>query len=232
MASHKVKSHSSHNETTSRGAKKPPGKRTRPASQNGRQEDELNHARLVEFLSQMLAVEKGGVMLYEKALNDLWDEDLRDQLQGFLEQTRRHVVLCEEMLEQAGGSAAEGSPAAKAAEEKAEGLISVEVPQDLTDFNNIENLVLAETKDSWNWERLGELAKKIKNRELRSTINSAVREVARQERKHLSWSSDTLTELGQQMLMADREHHDEGYEDEVAEGRRNLRLKSDVKRIR
>jgi rubrerythrin len=165
----------------------------------------------------MLAVEKGGVMLYEKALNELSDDDLRDQLEEFLEQTRRHVELCEEMLEQAGGSGTESSPAAQAAEEKAEGLLAVEVPQELIDFNNIENLVLAETKDNWNWERLAELAKKIKDRELRSTINSAVREVARQERKHLGWNSDTLTKLGQQMLTENPEKDQEEYEDEEAE---------------
>jgi rubrerythrin len=128
------------------------------SQKNGRRTShEPNHSRMVEFLSQMLAVEKGGVMLYEKALHELSDEALRDQLEEFLEQTKRHVELCEEMLEQAGGSADESSPAAEAAEKKAEGLMSVEVPGELVDFNNIENLVLAETKDNWNWERLADL---------------------------------------------------------------------------
>src|SRR5689334_17658669 len=92
---------------------------------------ELDTGKMQEFLSQMLAVEKGGVMLYEKALEELSHEDLREELEEFLEQTRRHVELCEEMLEQAGGSAQENSPAAQAAEEKANGLISVEVPEEM-----------------------------------------------------------------------------------------------------
>jgi rubrerythrin len=162
---------------------------------------ELDNAKVVEFLSQMLAVEKGGVMLYEKALEQLADPDLRDQLEEFLEQTRRHVELCEDMLEQAGGSGQEDSPAAQAAEAKAKGLISVDVPEEMADFNNIENLVLAETKDNWNWEMLAEVSRSIKDRELRSTISRAVREVSRQERKHVDWNTSTLSRLAREMLM-------------------------------
>jgi rubrerythrin len=168
----------------------------------------------MEFLSQMLAVEKGGVMLYEKALNELSHHALHDDLEEFLEQTRRHVELCEEMLEQAGGSPDESSPAADAAEEKAEGLISVEVPEEMTDFNNIENLVLGETKDNWNWEMLGELSGSIRDRELRSAISRAVKEVAKQERRHVDWNRETLSELGREMLTG----HDEGEEETEGEG--------------
>jgi rubrerythrin len=221
MASHKSKSSFSRNKTSSRGAtRKSDGRMAKSASQkNGRRTSHgPNHSRMVEFLSQMLAVEKGGVMLYEKALRELSDEALRDQLEEFLEQTKRHVELCEEMLEQAGGSADESSPAAEAAEKKAEGLMSVEVPEELVDFNNIENLVLAETKDNWNWECLAELSKNIKDRELRSTISGAVREVARQERKHVDWNSSTLTGLGNQMMM-EKDEGEEGYQNDEAEER-------------
>ncbi len=175
---------------------------TAARSRNGaaRQTEQLNHTKMIEFLSGMLAVEKGGVTLYEKALNDLMDEDLREQLDEFLEQTRRHVELCEEMLERAGGSAAESTPTAEAAEAKASGLMSVEVPREMTDFNNIQNLVLAETVDNWNWDRLSEMSKMVKDRELRSAIGRAVREVARQERRHVDWNTRTLAEIARQML--------------------------------
>ena len=181
---------------------------------------ELDSGKLIEFLSQMLAVEKGGVMLYEKTLDELSNEDLREELEEFLEQTHRHVELCEEMLEQAGGSADESSPAADAAQEKAEGLISVEVPEEMSDFNNIENLVLAETKDNWNWEMLTEISKSIKDRELRSAISRAVKEVAKQERRHVDWNSETLSELGREMLSGNEgeeetEEEGEGTEEEA-----------------
>jgi rubrerythrin len=188
-------------------------------SRNGAiRQPELDSGKLIEFLSQMLAVEKGGVMLYEKALNELTDQDLREDLEEFLEQTHRHVELCEEMLEQAGGSPGESSPAADAAQEKAEGLISVDVPEEMTDFNNIENLVLAETKDNWNWEMLAEISKSVKDRELRSSISRAVKEVARQERTHVDWNSETLSELGREMLSGhegEEEAEEEGMEEEA-----------------
>jgi rubrerythrin len=160
-------------------------------------------------------------MLYEKALEELSNEDLRDDLEEFLEQTRRHVELCEEMLDHAGARAEESTPASEAAEAKAKGLISVEVPEEMNDLNNIENLVLAETKDNWNWEMLNEISKSIKDRELRSTISRAVKEVSRQERRHVDWNTGTLSELAREMLKQYPEEDEEGEEEgeDMEEGR-------------
>ena len=113
---------------------------------------------LKDFLSEMLAVEKGGVKLYEKALSELEHPELEQKLTDFLRQTERHVELCTEMLEAAAGDPNYQSPGAEAADHKAEGLLSTQVPAELTDLNNIENLVLAETKDHWDWEMLASVA--------------------------------------------------------------------------
>src|SRR5438132_1401397 len=67
----------------------------------------LNQEWFRTFLSEMLAVERGGVQLYEKALEQLTHDDLRPKLEQFHQQTERHVELCEEMLNTAG--AEEGS---------------------------------------------------------------------------------------------------------------------------
>jgi rubrerythrin len=160
---------------------------------------EPNAEWLKDFLSEMLAVERGGVKLYETALSELSHEDLRDRLEEFLEETMRHVELCEEMVDAAGGDPDEMSPGAEAAQAKAEGLLSVEVPEQLADINNIENLVLAETKDHWDWEMLSETVKLIRDRDLKAVITAAVREAGKQERDHLTWNSETLTELAQEM---------------------------------
>ena len=215
--------------TSSRGMSRKNGRASEPSAKsarNGRSsgsrsgsrgQSELDTGKLVEFLSQMLAVEQGGVNLYEKALNELSHDELREDLEEFLEQTHRHVELCEEMLEAAGASSDESSPAAEAAQAKAEGLISVDVPPEMADFNNIENLVLAETKDNWNWETLAEMSKSIEARELRSVISRAVKEVSKQECKHVDWNTDTLSSLAQEMLMA---QEGEGEEEEYEEERR------------
>jgi rubrerythrin len=191
-----------------------PAGASRAGSHNGHG-FEPNPAWLKDFLSEMLAVEHGGVMFYEKALNELSHEDLRDRLEEFLEETRHHVELCEEMLDAAGGDPDEMSPGAKAAQAKAEGLIAAEVPEALADFSNIENLVLGETKDHWNWEMLSETAKLIEDRELKSVITAAVREAAKQEQDHLTWNSETLTELAREMARKSAdETMEEGEEEE------------------
>jgi rubrerythrin len=169
----------------------------------------------------MLAVEHGGVELYEKALEELEHDDLRSKLEQFHQQTQRHVELCEEMLNGAGGSEDEMSPAAEAAEHKAQGLLTAEVPEEMKDINNIENLVLAETKDHWNWELLGSLMDQIEDRDLKKSVSRAVREVRKQENDHVTWAQKMLTRLATETArkMPEMEEGEaEGEEDEEQAG--------------
>jgi rubrerythrin len=176
---------------------------------------QLNQDWLKQFFSEMLAVERGGVQLYEKALDELMHDDLRSRLEQYHEQTQRHVELCEEMLNAAGGNEDKMSPAAQAAEHKAQGLLSAEVPEEMKDINNIENLVLAETKDHWNWELLGSMMERIEERELKKVVSRAVREVRKQENDHLTWNQKMLTRLATEA--AQREPEMEETEDESDE---------------
>jgi len=156
---------------------------------------------LRNFLSEMLAVEKGGVKLYEKALSELDHSELEDKLTEFLNQTHRHVELCTSMIEAVDADAEFQSPGAQAAEHKAEGLISAKVPPEMQDLNNIENLVLAETKDHWNWETLASIAPKIGDPELKRAATKAISEVRRQEKTHLDWNEKTLSKLAMESAM-------------------------------
>jgi rubrerythrin len=177
---------------------------------------------LKNFFSEMLAVERGGVQLYQRALDELTHEGLRPKLEDFHGETERHVEMCEEMLEAAGGDEGDASPGAEAAQHKAEGLLTAEVPDEMADINNIENLVLAETKDHWNWETLASLVSKLENGELKKIVSRAVREVRRQEKNHLGWAEKTLTQLAfeaaQQTEQSDQERSaDETAQDQEAE---------------
>src|SRR5579883_2392909 len=171
---------------------------------------------LKEFFSEMLAVEQGGVELKE-----LTHDDLRPKLEQFREQTQQHVELCQEMLNAAGGGEGEKSPSAEAAEHKARGLLSTEVPDNLKDINNLENLLLAETKDHWNWELLGSLMDQIEGRDLKKVVSRAVREVRRQENQHLSWNQKMLTRLATETAhrepQTDERSEPEDQEEESAE---------------
>jgi hypothetical protein len=187
------------------------------ASGHNRRGGSINAQWLKDFLSEMLAVEKGGVKLYERALSDLQHSEYEDKLNEFLRQTERHVELCTEMLQAAADDADYMSPGAQAAEHKAEGLISTEVPPQMMDLNNIENLVLAETKDQWNWDTLDSISSKIEDDEMKRMVVKAVREVRKQEKLHLDWNEQTLTKLA--MESATRAESEEiGADAEEAEG--------------
>jgi rubrerythrin len=190
-------------------------------SSRSRSRAHLNHEWLMNFMSEMLAVEQGGVELYEKALDDLEHDDLREKLEQFHEQTQHHVELCEEMIQAAGGDSDSRSPGAEAAEHKAKGLMSAEVPKEMADINNIENLVLAETKDHWNWETLSSVMNEIEDRDLKKVVTRAVREVQRQERDHLNWTQKTLSKLASEEAHREEEmgeaEEDEGDYEEARE---------------
>jgi rubrerythrin len=174
---------------------------------------------LSDFFSEMLAVEEGGEKLYAKALEELQHEDFRATLEEFHEETQRHIELVREMMQVAGVAESHKSPTAEAAEQKAEGLLSVEVADHLKDLNNIENLVLAETKDHWDWELLRSVVSRIEDADTRDVTRDAVAEVFKQEREHLQWNQDTLTELA----MESAEQEEAGAEDgeKASESRRN-----------
>jgi rubrerythrin len=175
----------------------------------------LSDSWLKDFLSEMLAVEQGGEKLYDKAISELQHDKLRDKLEEFREETQRHAELVQEMMEVAGVESDYVSPGAEAAEHKAEGLLSTEVEEALQDLNNIENLVLAETKDHWNWEMLSSVAARIEEKELKDSVRRAVSEVFKQEREHLQWNQDTLTELATEM--AEQKDSEEELDQEGAE---------------
>jgi hypothetical protein len=156
---------------------------------------------LKNFLSEMLAVEMGGVKLYEKAISELAHQELEEELTHFLHETEYHVELCTEMLTAAGADTEYRSPTAQAAEHKAEGLISVEVPAEFHDLSNIENLVIAETKDHWDWATLASIAPKIGDPDLKRIVSKAVREVRKQEKRHLDWNEKTLSKLALEAAM-------------------------------
>ena len=204
------------------------GRKSHDTSPRGRRGSAINDQWLRDFLSEMLAVEKGGVQLYEKAINELEHSEHEEKLTEFLRQTERHVELCTEMLEAAGGDSDYQSPGAQAAEHKANGLISAEVPPAMTDLNNIENLVLAETKDHWNWEMLASIASKIEDAELKRLATKAVSEVRRQEKSHLDWNEKTLTSLAMEAATQAPEEMGEGEEERDEEMRTNS--KEDIDR--
>ena len=78
---------------------------------------------LMDKLSEFLTVEHGGVKLYEAALRQVKDREVRDKYQEFLSQTRRHGEILTNIIEKLGGQPSYKSVGAKMAEPKAKALL-------------------------------------------------------------------------------------------------------------
>ena len=83
----------------------------------------ISHEMLRDKLSEFLAVEKGGLKLYEQALRIVSDADLEKRFSEFREQTRKHEAILIRVIKALGMDPAYLSPGAKLANEKADALL-------------------------------------------------------------------------------------------------------------
>jgi rubrerythrin len=155
---------------------------------------------LMDKLSEFLAVEKGGVKLYQSALQQVRDPDVVDRFRQFYEQTRKHVDILTRIITSLGGDPMFMSHGAKVAEQKAEALLETMTMSDgmslkEAEINAIENIVIAETKDHADWQLLGHIARRSSDSHLRGILKPAVSEVEPEEDRHLEWSKEQMARL-------------------------------------
>src|SRR5687767_496588 len=70
----------------------------------------MENRQLKELLLQSLENERGGVKLYEAAVECAQNEDLREEWKKYLGETRRHVQILEQALQTMGLDPAEQTP--------------------------------------------------------------------------------------------------------------------------
>jgi rubrerythrin len=161
----------------------------------------IRRSLLMDKLSEFLAVERGGVKLYETAIQQVTDAEVLNRFREFYQQTRKHVEILSRVITSLGGDPTYMSPGAKMAEEKAQALLSTMTQSDgmgpqQTEMNAIENIVIAETKDHADWELLGHIARRSSDSQLRDVLKPAVDEVAPEEDQHLNWTTEQMARLG------------------------------------
>lgn len=155
---------------------------------------------VMDKLSEVLTVERGGIKLYEAALNRVHNSEVKDKFQEFHRQTVRHEQILADIIQKLGGDVSYKSAGAKASEEKANALLKTmsEVngmsPSE-AELNAIENIVIAETKDHADWELLGHIAHRSEDSQLSQLLKPAVSEVENQEDEHLNWTKKKMGEL-------------------------------------
>lgn len=156
--------------------------------------------RLKELLLQSLEHERGGVLVYKSALECAINDDLSEELEKYLEQTRNHVVVLTKVCEALGLDPGEMTPGCQVVRETGKALVTaIKMAQAAADpaaaeIVACESVVLAETKDHANWELIGACAKEFDG-ETAATLREAYDEVEDEEDEHLYHTKGWCREL-------------------------------------
>jgi rubrerythrin len=159
---------------------------------------------VMDKLSEFLMVEQGGLELYRVAAARSKTPRLKAKYEEFGRQTAHHREVLVKLITQLGGDPNYVSPAARLAQYKASKLLGASLQVDglseaEIEANDLENLLLAETKDHADWHLLGQLAQQASG-SLKEALQAAVEEVEEQEDEHLEWARETLTQLCLEMV--------------------------------
>jgi rubrerythrin len=158
-----------------------------------------------ELLYQALETEIGGVQVYENAVRCAVNDDLKNEWQEYLEQTRKHVQVVTDVLEETGLDPQRDTPGRQVLREKAATLVkSMQMAQSAGDpaaaqLVAAEAVVDAETKDHQNWDLIGTLAEELSG-DISKVLKGAYQEVSEQEDEHLYHTMGWARELWMESL--------------------------------
>lgn len=165
----------------------------------------MNNEQLNELLFQALETEMGGVQVYTTALECAINEDLKEEWEKYLEETKRHVQIMEEVLNQVGLDPETETPGREVVRHQGESLVeAMEMAlesgkPEAAQLVATECVVLAETKDHQNWELIGEAAKKAP-KEMATVLKNAHDQVEEEEDRHLYHTMGWARELWMESL--------------------------------
>ena len=155
---------------------------------------------LKELLLQSLEHERGGVHVYELAVRCAVSEDLKYQWSQYLEQTRMHVRLVEELLRKLEIDPEQPSTGRAIVRQLGlalvDAMVSAKAAGDATAAQLVacECIVLAETKDHMHWELLTKCAQRLRGAQ-KQALEEACEIVEEQEDEHLYHSRGYCREL-------------------------------------
>jgi rubrerythrin len=185
---------------------------------------------MLDKLSEFLMVEQCGFELYKVVASRATTPELKQRYEEFGRETAHHRVVLVRLIEKLGGDPSYISPTARVAQFKAakllESAMAVDgLSQPEIEINDLENVLLAETKDHADWHLLSEIAGQLAHpgmmeklqdatkqmlgmmpsglslTDMQQAIQAAVDEVEDEEDQHLAWARDTLTRMCLEMAM-------------------------------
>jgi rubrerythrin len=158
----------------------------------------MERQQLEELLYQSLETERGGVRIYERAVQCAQNDDLRKEWGEYLDQTRNHEVIMLRVLEAFGLDPEVETPGRQIIRTKAQTLVdSMEAAKSdpvAAQLVAAECVVEAESKDHMNWELIGETANNLTGGEA-TTLKQAYSEVEEEEDEHLYHTMGWAREL-------------------------------------
>jgi rubrerythrin len=153
-----------------------------------------------ELLYQALETELGGVQVYTTAIRCAENDDLKEEWEEYLEQTKSHVNIMEDVLTKLDMDLEEETPGRKVVRTIGETLVETmemalaEGEPGAAQLVACEAVVLAETKDHQNWHLIGEIAKKAKG-DMAKVLKEAHDQVEDEEDEHLYHTKGWCREL-------------------------------------
>jgi len=165
----------------------------------------LNTGHVAELLYQALETEKGGVQIYTTALRCAVNEDLREEWNKYLEETKTHVQVVSQILKGMNLDTETETPGRKIVRHIGDSLVqAMEMAlrgPDLAAAQIVaaECVTLAETKDHLNWGLIGELAKNS-TLDGAALLQEAHDQVEPEEDEHLYHTSGWTRELWIELL--------------------------------
>ena len=164
----------------------------------------VSTSHVAELLYQALETEKGGVQIYTTALRCALNEDLKEEWNKYLEQTKTHVQVVSDILTAMKLDLETETPGRKIVRHIGDSLVkAMEMAlkgPDLAAAQIVaaECVTLAETKDHLNWELIGEIARtSASGAEL---LQQAHDQVEPEEDEHLYHTSGWTRELWIEVL--------------------------------
>ena len=160
----------------------------------------MNDAQVKELLYQSLEVEIGGQLVYEAAIRCAQNDDLREEWEKYLDETRTHEVILRSTFDRIGLDPDVETPGRAVVRMKAEALVrSMDMARneggpDAAQLVAAECVVEAETKDHQDWELIGRVAEKATG-EMKTALKEAHEQVEEQEDQHLYHTMGWAREL-------------------------------------
>jgi ferritin-like metal-binding protein YciE len=160
----------------------------------------MDNQQLNELLYQALETELGGVQVYTTALRCAQNQDLKEEWEEYLEQTRNHVQVVQNIFDELGLDPETETPGRQVVRHTGESLVkAMEMALEkgepaAAELVAAECVVLAESKDHMNWELIGEAAKKAKA-DVAKVLKAAHEEVEEEEDEHLYHTKGWAREL-------------------------------------